>query len=289
MSSMTAEHMRWHADDKYQDGKLRHPRDRKACKEFDHQFPSFSADPRNVRLGLSSDGFNPYGNQNSEHSIWLVVLIPYNLPPWMCMKQSSFILSMIIPGKKSPGNDIDVYLQPLISELSELWNEGVETYDSFSQSFFTLRAALMWTVCDFLGLSSLSSWNTYTALACPKCNFDTEPLYLKHSRKNCFMGHRRFLELEHKYRLQRKRFDGKKEKRPPPKFLSGSDILDQLVDVPNEFGKPVDPLTGERVKKSATSETRQWHKVCIFFLSPLLENQSVTSQSRRHAYREKCV
>jgi len=49
------------------------------------------------------------------------------------MKQSSFILSMIIPRKKMPGNKIDVYLQPLVKELNELWTEGVETYDSFSK------------------------------------------------------------------------------------------------------------------------------------------------------------
>ncbi|NAW23590.1 hypothetical protein FGF82_24025, partial [Salmonella sp. gx-f9] len=30
----------------------------------------------------------------------MVVFVPYNLPPWICMKQSSFILSMIIPGEK---------------------------------------------------------------------------------------------------------------------------------------------------------------------------------------------
>ena len=62
--------------------------------------------------GLATDGFNPYGNLSTSQSIWPVVLIPYNLPPWMCMKQSSFFLSMIILGKRAPGNDIDVYLQP---------------------------------------------------------------------------------------------------------------------------------------------------------------------------------
>ena len=36
------------------------------------------------------------------------------------MKQSSFILSMIIPGKRALENDIDVYLPPLIEELKEL-------------------------------------------------------------------------------------------------------------------------------------------------------------------------
>ena len=57
------------------------------------------------------------------------MLIPYNLPPWMCLKQPFWIMSMIIPGPTSLGNNIDVYLQPLIDELNQLWENGVETYD----------------------------------------------------------------------------------------------------------------------------------------------------------------
>jgi hypothetical protein len=78
------------------------------------------ADSRNVRLGLTPDGFNPFGNMSTSHSTWSVMLVPYNLPPWMCMKQTSFILSQVISGPSSPGMDIDVYLQPLIDELLEL-------------------------------------------------------------------------------------------------------------------------------------------------------------------------
>ena len=80
------------------------------------------------------------------------------------MKPTSFILSMIIPGKQMPGNDIDVYLQPLMKELEELWMEGVDTYDVSMCEMFKMRAALMWTISDFLGLSTLSSWNTYIGL-----------------------------------------------------------------------------------------------------------------------------
>ncbi|CAA7038928.1 unnamed protein product [Microthlaspi erraticum] len=81
------------------DGKLGHPRDGLAWKAFDIQHPKFAADPRNVRLGLASDGFNPFGTTSSSYSIWPVVLFPYNLPPWISMKQTSIILSMIIPEK----------------------------------------------------------------------------------------------------------------------------------------------------------------------------------------------
>ncbi|GJR19175.1 RNA-directed DNA polymerase, eukaryota [Tanacetum coccineum] len=49
---------------------------------------------------------------------------------WLCMKESSFMLTLLIPGPKSPGKDIDVYLRPLIDDLKYLWAKpGVETID----------------------------------------------------------------------------------------------------------------------------------------------------------------
>jgi len=165
MSSKIAEHMRWHSSGSINEVILRHPRDSKAWKTFDFKHPQFASDPRNVRLGLATDGFNPYGNLSTSHSIWPVVLIPYNLPPWMCMEQSSFILSMIIPGKRAPGNDIDVYLQPLIEELKELWNTGIKTFDSYGSEVFDMHAAILWTISDFSSLGTLFGWNTHTGLA----------------------------------------------------------------------------------------------------------------------------
>lgn len=99
---------------------------------------------------------------------------------------------MIIPGKQAPGNNIDVYLQPLIKELNEMWYDGVRTLDSSKNEMFTLKAALMWTISDFPRLGTLSGWNTYTGLACPTCKFETDSCRLKNGMKWCFMGHRRF-------------------------------------------------------------------------------------------------
>ena len=65
------------------------------------------------------------------------------------MKRSSLILSLVIPGPKSLGIAIDVYLQPLVEELRELWDVGVEVYDASSKNVFQLCAALMWIVHDF--------------------------------------------------------------------------------------------------------------------------------------------
>jgi hypothetical protein len=80
----------------------------------DNTFPLFK-EIRNVRLGLASDGFNPFGMQNVTYSCWPVIHPnTYNLPPWLYEKQSYWIMSMLIPGKKSSGMNIDVYLRPLI-------------------------------------------------------------------------------------------------------------------------------------------------------------------------------
>ncbi|GKA91621.1 ribose 5-phosphate isomerase A [Tanacetum coccineum] len=100
--------MRWHDTGRTKDGKLRHPVDGLAWSAFNDQYSQSASDPRSVRLGLASDGFNPFGTMSTSHSTWTVLLIPYNLPPWICMKRQSFILSSIIPEEKALGNDIDL-------------------------------------------------------------------------------------------------------------------------------------------------------------------------------------
>ncbi|GJT46966.1 pyruvate kinase [Tanacetum coccineum] len=117
-SSHTAKDMIWHATGKCTEpGKMQHPVDGGAWKKFDTKYPDFAKEPRNVRLGLAADGFNPFGNLSQAYSMWPVILTTYNLPPWLCMKESSFMLTLLIHGPKSPGKDIDVYLRPLIEDL----------------------------------------------------------------------------------------------------------------------------------------------------------------------------
>ncbi|XP_056689684.1 uncharacterized protein [Spinacia oleracea] len=131
------------------------------------RYPTFSSDARNVRLGLSSDGFNPFGMMSSQYNIWPVVLMAYNLPPWLCMKQSYFMLSLIIPGPKGPSNDIDVFLEPLIDELQLLWEVGVDTFDASKGETFRLYGALLWTINDFPAYDNLSGWKIKGKCACP--------------------------------------------------------------------------------------------------------------------------
>lgn len=228
--------MRWHQVERKEDGKLRHPADGVAWKMMDARYPDFSSENRNVRLGLASDGFNPYRSMNSSYSTWPIVLVNYNLPPWLCMKQENLILSTLISGPDSPKNSIDVYMQPLIAELKALWNVGVETYDSLTDGNFNLRASVLWTISDFPGYAMLSGWSTKGKLACPVCHYETSSNYLKHSKKMCYMNHRKFLDPTHKWRLDKRRFNGETEMGSIPEILSGTDIEELLRGFKNRFG-----------------------------------------------------
>ena len=82
--------------------------------------PLFSVESRNARLGLFTDGFQPFGQSSKKYSCWLIIVTPYNLPLGMCMKQPHMFLSVIVPGPNNPKHKIDVFLQPLIAKLKHL-------------------------------------------------------------------------------------------------------------------------------------------------------------------------
>ena len=71
------------------------------------------------------DSFIPSNHFNNSYSFWPMVIMPYNLPLEMCMKDPYLFLTCIIPCLNNPKVKIDVYLQPLIDELNELWCENV--------------------------------------------------------------------------------------------------------------------------------------------------------------------
>jgi len=104
------ENMRWHHDHKWPRGVMAHPSGSDAWKHLDASFPSFGDELRNVRLGLCTDGFSPFGHYGQTYSCWLVIVTPYNLPPWMCKKRQFMFIALLIPGPKNPKGNLDIYL-----------------------------------------------------------------------------------------------------------------------------------------------------------------------------------
>ena len=259
-SPKIAKDLIWHAQEREFNGKMRHPSDSPSWKLVDHRWPDFASEPRNLRLAISADGINPHSSMSSRHSCWPIIMVIYNLPPWLCMKRKFMMLSLLISGPRQPGNDIDVYLAPLLDDLKMLWDVGVECYDVHQQEVFTLRAVLLWTINDFPAYGNLSGCVVKGYFACPICGEDTFSHRLKHGKKNSYTGHRRFLPCNHPFRKQKKAFNGKQEFSSPPQPLSGEEILRKIDVISNSWGKN----KNSRGKLNVNT-TNCWKKKSIFF------------------------
>jgi hypothetical protein len=85
------------------------------------------------------------------------------------MKQTHFILPLVIPGPKAPGADMDVYLEPLVNDMVDMFVDGVRTYDAFKDECFQLRAAILCSITYLPGLGYLHAVVTSGKVSCPEC------------------------------------------------------------------------------------------------------------------------
>ena len=87
--------------------------------------------------------------------------------------KESFLLTLLIPSPNSPGKDMDVFLRPIVDELKDLWEQGVQTHDAVDNSVFNMCVALMWIVNDFPARSNVSGSSGQGYKVCSTCNKDT--------------------------------------------------------------------------------------------------------------------
>ncbi|KAJ8771158.1 hypothetical protein K2173_023483 [Erythroxylum novogranatense] len=107
--------MRWHAEHDQEDGVTRHPSDALAWKHFNDTHQHFAVESRNVRLGLSTDGFQPFGQSGQQYSSWPVIITAYNLPPWIDFPALAMLSGWSTAGKLACphcGNDSDAFYLP---------------------------------------------------------------------------------------------------------------------------------------------------------------------------------
>ncbi|XP_071704556.1 uncharacterized protein [Rutidosis leptorrhynchoides] len=160
-------------------------------------------------------------------------------------------------GPKPPGNDIDVYLAPLIDDLKTLWNPGVAVYDAYKKETFNLRSMIFCTISDFPAYGNLSGYSTKGSKACPLFEDNTSSRWLKKSRKMVFTGHRKSLERHHPYRIKKDLFDGTIENGRARSPLDGETTFSRVENVNVVFGK--------------TNKSREkgiWKKRSIFWRLP---------------------
>jgi hypothetical protein len=61
-------------------------------------------------------------------------------------EELTYYVALIVPSRREVKN-MNVYLQPLVDELNELW-EGIDTYD-VSRPITTKRIFTLYGICDY--------------------------------------------------------------------------------------------------------------------------------------------
>jgi hypothetical protein len=154
------------------------------------------------------------------------------------MKRKFIMMPVLIPDPKQPGNDIDVYLKPLVDDLLLLWKEeGVRVWDVHAEEYFDLCALLFVTVNDGPALSNLCGHSNNGYKACTHCLDKTDSMYLKHCRKIVYMGHRRFHLVKHLLRKKHAHYSGKADHHTKPSHICGKMVFEMVKDIKVVFEK----------------------------------------------------
>ena len=191
--------MRWHKNSKhYHPEKMIHPSDGEAWKYFDRCHTMKALEARNVRVALATDGFNPYGMTAAPYSCWPVFVIPLNLPPGVIFQRQNIFLSLIIPGY--PGDNMSMYMEPLIDDLLHAWEEGVWTYDRATKTNFKIRVWYMYSLHDLPAYAIFCGWCVHRKFPCPVCKAAMRFIWLaKGGKYSSFDKHRQFLPIDHPF------------------------------------------------------------------------------------------
>ncbi|CAA7021514.1 unnamed protein product [Microthlaspi erraticum] len=175
---------------------------------------------------------------------------------------------------------LDVYLVPLVDDLKDLWNEGIEVYDAYLKENFTLRALLLWSISDYPALGTLTGCKVKGKQACNVCGKDTPHRWLKFIRKYVYMGNKRCLRSGHPYRCRKAWFNNTVEEGTAKRIQTGYEIYEVLKDFRNDFGRPQDKeskrkradlLEGEAGPSEEYEESTdqwRWKKWSILFDFP---------------------
>jgi hypothetical protein len=144
------------------------------------------------------------------------------------MKESNFMMALLIHGPSSPSEDSDIFMEPLVEELQQHW-KGVWAIDAVKVKGFKLRVAVLRCIHDYPALRTLSERVTKGYFSCVCCDTDSCSRRLKN--KICYIGRRRFLPTDHPWRRKRAYFDGTVENREKPEQFSHEELKQELEKV----------------------------------------------------------
>ncbi|XP_031548964.1 uncharacterized protein LOC116286545 [Actinia tenebrosa] len=111
---------------------------------------------------LNVDWFQPYKHTN--YSCGVIYLVVMNLPREERFKTENVILVGIITGPNEPKGNINSFLQPLVSELTDLW-DGVILNDRCIPGWAVkIKVALLAICCDVPAARKCDGFAGHSAL-----------------------------------------------------------------------------------------------------------------------------
>ena len=201
------------------------------------------------------------------------MLLNYNLPPSLSTKKFFIMLALLIPGKQSVTSEyFDVYLEPLVEELVQLW-KGVVAYDvlkDVGNKAFKLRAVLLWTMHDFPGYGTVAGVAHQGYAACPVCGPQFKGEHSIELGKQTYTHTRRWLPHDNPWRstTMKDLFNGREEDRGKPDVVNAEEQVERAIEYQtwlDEGNKGVvgDPSKVHGVKRKSILHNLPYWKVIV--------------------------
>jgi hypothetical protein len=105
------------------------------------------------------------------------ICYPNQSPPGVCFQRQNIFVSLIIPGHL--GNEMAVYMEPLIDELVRAWEEGVWTYDRATKINFKMHVWYQYSMHDLPAYGLFCAWCVHGKFSCPVCKEALRFIWLK--------------------------------------------------------------------------------------------------------------
>jgi hypothetical protein len=149
----------------------------------------YFSDPRDIALGLSTDGFCPFKRRQA--TAWPLLLFDYNLAPEIRFHAGNRIDLGTIPGPNKP-KDFDSFQWPAFEEFMRL-QHGVRAFDVLADEFFVLRGYLLLVFGDIPAMSMVMCMTGHNGFSpCRMCKIQGVQIPNSHNNRYYFPLDRSF-------------------------------------------------------------------------------------------------
>ena len=155
-------------------------------------------------------------------------LINYKFPLWLATKPFFLMLLLIISGKQSvASNVVDVYLENLFDDITELW-KLIEAliFNGYRFNPIHLKSSLLFMIHDLVVYGTLIGLNVHRYHGCLDCIFKG---FMRHSSSLCkyiYCGCHTYLRMDHPYHQQKSCFNGQEENREATLAITSEYIIE---------------------------------------------------------------